>query len=155
MTTLKRVGFALLAPVIAVLIAMLATSVVISLSGSDSTVGDFWSIILAKPQDRILVNIINQTTMIYLAAVAAAIGFRMNLFNIGVEGQYLLASYVAATFAGAGLLPGPVNVLGGLVIAVAVGAAWAGIAGVLRVTRGVSEVIGTIMLNSIAGILVG
>ena len=35
------------------------------------------------------------------------------------------------------------------------GALWAGIAGVLRVTRGVSEVISTIMLNAIAGSLVG
>ena len=32
----------------------------------------------------------------------------------------------------------------------AVGALWAGIAGVLRATRGVSEVISTIMLNAIA-----
>ena len=36
-----------------------------------------------------------------------------------------------------------------------VGAAWAGIAGMLKVTRGVSEVISTIMLNAIAGTLVG
>jgi ABC-type uncharacterized transport system permease subunit len=155
MNLVKRVGFALLAPVIAVLIAMLATSVVISLSGSDSGVGDFWEIILSKPQDRILVNIVNQTSMIYLSAVAAAIGFRMGLFNIGVEGQYMLASYTAATFAGAALLPGAVNVLATLVIAMAVGAIWSGIAGILRTTRGVSEVISTIMLNSIAAILVG
>jgi ABC-type uncharacterized transport system permease subunit len=87
--------------------------------------------------------------------VAAAIGFRMGLFNIGVEGQYLLASYTAATFAGAALLPGAVNILATLVIAMAVGAIWAGIAGILRTTRGVSEVISTIMLNSIAAILVG
>jgi general nucleoside transport system permease protein len=38
---------------------------------------------------------------------------------------------------------------------VATGAAWAGIAGVLKVTRGVSEVISTIMLNAIAGTIVG
>ncbi|KQW45231.1 sugar ABC transporter permease [Nocardioides sp. Root1257] len=155
MNSLKRVGFALLAPVIAVLIAVLATSVVIAASGSDSSAGDFWSVILSKPDNRLLVNILNQTTMIYLAAVAAAIGFRMGLFNIGVEGQYLLASYTAATFAGAALLPGALNIMATLVIAMAVGAIWAGIAGILRTTRGVSEVISTIMLNSIALILVG
>jgi ABC-type uncharacterized transport system permease subunit len=37
-----------------------------------------------------------------------------------------------------------------VLVAVAIGAAWAGIAGLLRVTRGVSEVISTIMLNAIA-----
>jgi simple sugar transport system permease protein len=152
---LRAVGFAVLAPVIAVAIAMLATSLVILATGSASSVSDFWSIILGKPENRILVNIVNQTTMIYLSAVAAALGFRMGLFNIGVEGQYTLASYVAATFAGAAFLPGALNVFATLVIAMAVGAAWAGIAGILRTTRGVSEVISTIMLNAIAAIIVG
>jgi general nucleoside transport system permease protein len=155
MLVVRRIGFALLAPIIAVAIAMAATSVVIIGTGSDSGIGDFWSIILSKPSDRILVDIVNQTSMIYLSAVAAAVGFRMGLFNIGVEGQYTVASYAAATFAGAAFLPGFLNVFVSLVIAVVVGALWAGIAGILRTTRGVSEVISTIMLNAIAGILVG
>jgi general nucleoside transport system permease protein len=155
MLIVRRIGFALLAPIIAVAIAMAATSVVIIGTGSDSGIGDFWSIILSKPSDRILVDIVNQTSMIYLSAVAAAVGFRMGLFNIGVEGQYTVASYAAATFAGAAFLPGFLNVFVSLVIAVVVGALWAGIAGILRTTRGVSEVISTIMLNAIAGILVG
>lgn len=155
MKLLRSAFFGLLAPLVAVVIAMVATSLVIVASGSDSGVGDFWSIMLSRPVDRILVNIVNQTTMIYLSAVAAAIGFRMGLFNIGVEGQYGLASYAAASFAGAALLSGFLNIVASLLIAVAVGAAWAGIAGLLRVTRGVSEVISTIMLNSIAAILVG
>ena len=29
---------------------------------------------------------------LYVAGVAVAIGFKMNLFNIGVEGQYLMAA---------------------------------------------------------------
>jgi len=41
-----------------------------------------------------------------------------------------------------------------ILIAMVAGALWAGIAAVLRVTRGVSEVISTIMLNAIAGLLV-
>ena len=69
-----------------------------------------------------MVNIVDQTAMIYLSAVAAAIGFRMGLFNIGVEGQYRLASYAAATFAGAACLPGALNILATLVVAVVVGA---------------------------------
>jgi general nucleoside transport system permease protein len=155
MNILRRVGFALLAPVIAILIAMAVTSVVIVATGSESGVGDFWNIILSKPSDRILVAIVNQTSMIYLSAVAAAVGFRMGLFNIGVEGQYTVGSFAAASFAGGAFLPGFLNVFVSLVIAVVVGALWAGIAGILRTTRGVSEVISTIMLNAIAGILVG
>ena len=31
-----------------------------------------------------------------IAAVAVAIGFKMNLFNIGVEGQFLMGAFRAA-----------------------------------------------------------
>ncbi len=153
MNALRRLGASLLAPVIAVVVAMIITSLVISLSGSSA--GDFWSVIFSRPVDRAIVNIVNQTSLIYISALAAAIGFRMNLFNIGVEGQYTLASYAAATLAGAALFPGLLNVVLPLLLAVLVGAIWAGIAGLLKVTRGVSEVISTIMLNAIAITLVG
>ena len=108
------------------------------------------------PSHRNIVNIVNQTSMIFLAALAAAIGFRMNLFNIGIEGQYTLASYVAAR----GRRHGPGSRASSTCCwrwswPWSSGALWAGIAGVLKVTRGVSEVISTIMLNAIAGTMVG
>lgn len=153
MTAVRRILPSLLAPLVAVVAAMIITSVVITLSGSSA--GDFWAVIFSMPANRIFVNIVNQSSLIYLAALAAAVGFRMNLFNIGVEGQYTLASYAAATFAGLALIPGPLNVAASIVLAAVVGALWAGIAGVLKVTRGVSEVISTIMLNAIAFTLAG
>jgi simple sugar transport system permease protein len=74
----------------------------------------------------------------------------MNLFNIGVEGQYRMAALVAAAFGAWVSLPAPLHVLAILVVAMLVGAAWASIPAVLKVTRGVHEVISSIMLNSIA-----
>jgi flagellin-like protein len=150
---LRAIGMALLAPLIAVVVAVLATTLVIAAAGSSP--GEFWAAMFSNPLPRIRVNIVNQTALIYIAAVSAAIGFRMGLFNIGIEGQYTIASFAAATFAGAALLGGPLNVVASLVVAMAVGAAWAGIAGLLRTSRGVSEVISTIMLNAIAITLVG
>ena len=85
-----------------------------------------------------------------LPAVAAAIGFRMNLFNIGVEGQYILAGFAAAVVGSKVGLPGPLHVAVIIFTAMFVGAAWSGLAGLLKVTRGVNEVISTIMLNFIA-----
>src|SRR5918999_69851 len=74
----------------------------------------------------------------------------MGLFNIGVEGQYRLATILAAAAGAAVVLPGPLHLLLIVVVAMVVGALWAGIVGVLKVTRGVSEVISSIMLNFIA-----
>ena len=83
--------------------------------------------------------------------VAVAIGFRMNLFNIGVDGQYRLAAMFAAARRRRGRAAGAARTsIVIIVVAMVVGALWAGIAGLLKVTRGVSEVISTIMLNFIA-----
>ncbi|MFF9849995.1 ABC transporter permease [Streptomyces litmocidini] len=100
------------------------------------------------------VLIVNQTGIYYLAALAVAIGFRMNLFNIGVDGQYRLAAMVSAVVGAAVELPGPLHILLIVLVAVVTGAFWAGIAGILKTTRGVSEVVSTIMLNAITTSLV-
>ena len=73
----------------------------------------------------------------------------MNLFNIGVEGQYLLAFIVAAHLGAQVELPAVLHIAFILVVAMAVGGAFSGAAGVLKVTRGVNEVISTIMLNAV------
>jgi simple sugar transport system permease protein len=57
---------------------------------------------------------------------------------------------LAASLGGALVLPGPLSIVLIIVTAMLVGALWAGIAGVLKVYRGVSEVISTIMLNFLA-----
>jgi len=145
---LTRVGLALAAPVLALVTAFLITSLVLILAGDDWL--GVWSQILSWPSNRTMINIVNSATVYYLSAVAVAIGFRMNLFNIGVDGQYRIASFAAAWVAGEAFLPGPFNIVLALLAGMLVGAMWAGIAGLLRVTRGVSEVISTIMLNAIA-----
>lgn len=145
-TTRLLLGVA--APVLALLAAFVITSVVLLVAGDPA--GEVWSTILTVPETRNLVNIVNSATVLYLSGLAVAIGFKMNLFNIGVDGQYRIAAFVAAAVAGEAWLPGPLNIVLAVLAAVLVGAAWAGIAGVLRATRGVSEVISTIMLNFIS-----
>ena len=150
---LRAVLLAIAAPVIAVAFALLVSSGVLAAAGDP--VGTTWEqLARAWEQPRRIAETVNQATYLYLAALAVALGFRMNLFNIGVEGQYLLAAFSAAAVCGRIALPFPLSIALGVVVAMLVGAAWAGIAAVLKVTRGVSEVISTIMLNSIAGALV-
>ena len=92
-----------------------------------------------------------QSTTLIFTGLAVAFAFRAGMFNIGGEGQYLvglvIANWVGVNFAGMSTLP---HVLFALVAATLAGAAWAGIAGVLKATTGAHEVISTIMLNWIA-----
>ena len=135
------------------MVAGIVASLVLLSTGDD--VAGFWDVLFTWPKGRNIVNILNATAILYISGVAAAIGFRMNLFNIGVEGQYRVATFAAAAFAGAAWLPGKLNTIVAILIAMVAGALWAGIAGLLRTTRGVSEVISTIMLNAISVPLVG
>jgi simple sugar transport system permease protein len=74
----------------------------------------------------------------------------MNLFNIGVEGQYRVAAVVAAVFGGSTALPPGIHALAIILVAAVAGALWAAIPAILKVTRGVNEVISTIMMNGLA-----
>jgi ABC-type uncharacterized transport system permease subunit len=149
----RRVGLSLLGPVLAVLVALVISAAVIALIGENpveafrvmTDLGDSPS-----QQVQSIVVILNRAVPLFLSGLAVAVAFRMGLFNIGVEGQYRLATILAAAVGAAVVLPGPLHVLLIVVVAMVVGALWAGIVGVLKVTRGVSEVISSIMLNFIA-----
>ncbi len=99
---------------------------------------------------RFQFEMIERAVPLIIAAVAFAVAAKMNLFNIGVEGQYLTGMFWAAVAGTYVELPGFLQILFILAVGMAAGAAWAGIAGYLKVRLGVSEVISTIMLNAIA-----
>ncbi len=97
-------------------------------------------------------NTLTSTTPLLLTGLGVAIAFRARLWNIGGEGQVLMGA-LAACALGTGAFKTwpaplllPIVLLGGAVA----GAFWAGLAGWMRVRRGVPEVIGTIMLNFVA-----
>jgi ABC-type uncharacterized transport system permease subunit len=146
---LGRVVVALVAPLLAIAFAVVVTSIILAFSGHPPF-EVFSTMIEYGTRPRTVTLTVNSAITYYLSALAVAIGFKMNLFNIGVDGQYRLAAMLAAAVGGAVSLPAPLHVALIVLVAMAVGAFWAGIAGLLRTSRGVSEVISTIMLNFIA-----
>jgi general nucleoside transport system permease protein len=91
------------------------------------------------------------TTPIILTGLAVAFPFRCGLFNIGGQGQYWVGSYFAVWIGSSlGALNGPLHIALCVAAGALAGAAWAGIAGLLKATVGAHEVISTIMLNWIA-----
>jgi ABC-type uncharacterized transport system permease subunit len=93
-------------------------------------------------------------TPLIFSALAVAVCYKTAMFNIGVEGQYLVAMGVAtiaaAHFGFLGVLHFPVV----LIFAMLGGMAWAAIPAVLKVKTGAHEVVTTIMLNGVAVSLV-
>ena len=102
----------------------------------------------------VLSDTIVKATPILLAALACSIAFRMKLWNIGAEGQFIMGAFGASAIVLAPVLPAessrwlfiPVMALAGM----AGGAVWGFIPGYLKAKFNVNEIISTLMMNYIA-----
>jgi ABC-type uncharacterized transport system permease subunit len=151
--TKNRIFWAVAAPVAAILNSLLFVYIILKIRGVDPL--SMFSLMISYGFDpRNLVSELNQTIAYYLAGVAAAIGFKMLLFNIGIDGQYRMGAFFGAVVGGAVALPPVLHVLLIVITAMIAGGLWAAIAGYLKVRRGVNEVISNIMLNFIAAAVI-
>ena len=146
---LRRAAIAFMAPVSALLLGLAISSIAVLLIHK-SPVTAFKDMAQFGIRTDSLIFTVNEAIPLFVAGLAVAIGFKMSLFNIGVEGQYTLAALLAAYVGAVTPVPGIIRIILILLVAMAVGAGWSGIAGILKVSRGVHEVISTIMLNFIA-----
>jgi simple sugar transport system permease protein len=94
-------------------------------------------------------------TPILFTGLAAAVAFRMQLFNIGAEGQLYFgavgASWIALQLGDHGLGSTPLYVAAMCVGGGLLGAVWALIPGVLRAFAHTNEILTSLMLNYVAG----
>ena len=140
----------LAASVTAFLFAIFASALVLLLTTSESPLTVFQAMWEFGTTRDSLASTLNRATPMYVAGIAAAIGFKMNLLNIGVEGQYRIAVLLAASVGAAVSLPKILHIGLILIVAMIAGMLWALIPAILKVTRNVHEVISTIMMNAIA-----
>lgn len=91
---------------------------------------------------------LKETTPLLGCGIAAFIALRAGLFNIGVEGQFMMGALAAAVVAlkSPPALAVPLGILCGTLA----GALWAAPAGWIKAFRGGHEVITTIMLNEVS-----
>jgi simple sugar transport system permease protein len=140
------------ASVAATLLALAAVMLVVIAGGYDigHAATALWNGSVGSPYSFFTGTLLRATPLI-IVGLAVAVAFQAGVLNIGAEGQLLAG---AATTVAAGLSmaawPGWLSVPVELVAGMAAGAAWAGIAAVLKRRFGVLEVISTLMLNFIA-----
>ncbi|MCG9127027.1 ABC transporter permease [Candidatus Poribacteria bacterium] len=93
-----------------------------------------------------------------MTGLSVAIAFRCGIWNIGAEGQFLIGALAATWFGTKAVYLFPntswIAIPICIIIAILGGGIWGAIPGILKITRGVNEVISTIMLNYVALYLV-
>lgn len=106
---------------------------------------------------RPVVESIVASVPLIFVGLGVSVAFRTGIFNIGGAGQFAIGALggtTAALLFGAGVTPVPIAILLIMIFGIIGGAAWAFIPGFLKARVGASEVITTIMLNSIASQLI-
>lgn len=146
----------------AVASALLIGLIVVGLAGYDpfGFAGDL--LIGAFGSVGALARTLRFATLFILTGVAVAIAFRAGVFNIGVQGQFIVGGITgvmsiiwAAPYLPTGPLGGFLLIVVGSLAAIVLGGLYAALPGVLKAYGGANEIITTIMLNFVATGVVG
>ena len=138
----------------ALVVAFAVGGVVLALVGGDPIRAYLHIVGAAFGSVGVISDTLVKATPLILTGLACALAFRMRLWNIGAEGQFLLGAWGAGAVVLFPLLPagapGFVVIAAMVVAGSAAGALWGFIPGILRARLGVNEIITSLMLNYIA-----
>lgn len=147
LNTLKEIAY----PLVAILISVIAGGILVYSFGKDPVLA-YTAMIKGSLGDwnKFGETLVTVTPLI-LTGLSITFAFKCNLFNIGVEGQFIMGA-IAAAWAGWAFsgLPAILHVTLTLLVGAAAGGFWASIIGWLQAKVGSHVVINGIMMNYIA-----
>ncbi|NRD78902.1 ABC transporter permease [Bacillus sp. BRMEA1] len=137
----------ILTPIIALLLGIIVGTIIMLCTGYNPVAAftALWDGAFGSPY--YFGEVVRQVTPYILAGLAVAFAFRVGLFNIGVEGQFLVG-WLASVWVGLAFhLPKFIHLPLAILASIVAGALWAYIPGLLKARFRVHEVIVTIMMN--------
>ncbi len=143
----RTVAVQVLIPIAAVILS-LVTGALLLLAIGESPLSAYESMFRAAFGSPFSVSVtIGKAMPRLIAGLGIALALRAGLWNIGAEGQiYVAGSASTAVILYAPDLPFPMVLILALLAGTVAGAVWGAIPGFLRATRGISEVITSLML---------
>ena len=145
----------ILVPIISVLLALVVGGIVIACLGKNPIQGYalLFSGSLGTPQ-KFASSLVSACPLIF-TALAAAFAYRCGVFNLGGEGQFIMGAVSAIVFLLVTGIEGIVGTVLAILVGTVVGALWAALPGIMKITRGLNEMITSIMLNYVATLFMG
>lgn len=153
---LKRTSLKVLIPVISIFCAILAGAILISASGGNPIEAYTYLFKGAFGNTKNFTQTLIKATPLIFTGLAATFAYRCGVFNLGGEGQFVIGAiasiWISTTIKSISGCPLVIISLIGGAIA---GGIWGAIPGILKIIRGLNEMIVSIMLNYIAILLMG
>lgn len=149
----KLVGF--LVPLAAILLAFLIGAIIIAALGASPLTairylfsGAFGNV------GNIATTLVKATPLIF-TGLCACFAYRCGVFNLGGEGQFIMGSCASIWVATCWGITGFPAIVLCLLAGTIVGGLWGLLPGILKITRGLNEMIVSIMLNYVATLFMG
>lgn len=141
---------AVLPSLAAIAVGMVVGLIILLISNPAQAWGGFLEILFAGSYSlRNMGRVLYFATPIILTGLSVGFAFKTGLFNIGAPGQFMMGAYCAVLVGVLGTSLGGIHWAVALLAALAGGALWALIPGLLKAYANVNEVIASIMMNYI------
>ena len=155
MEKLKKSLTGLIVPVLSVLLAFIIGAIIMAGMGTNPVVAFSALFKGAFGTAASIGTTLNKSVPLIFTALCACFAYKCGVYNLGGEGQFLIGATVAFCTLHLTGLTGIAGILLALISGTVAGGIWGMIPGVLKITRGLNEMIISIMLNYVATLFMG
>lgn len=142
-------------PFVAVIVAFGIGCIIIAALGSSPAQAIQYLIIGAFGSASNIATTLVKATPLIFTGLCACFAYRCGVFNLGGEGQFVVGACVSVWVGVTWGFTGFAAILTCLLLGALAGGIWGAIPGILKITRGLNEIIVSIMLNYVAILFMG
>ncbi|MFP3155383.1 ABC transporter permease [Lachnospiraceae bacterium ZAX-1] len=142
-------------PLVSILCAFIIGGIIIACLGKNpfEAYGMLFSGSLGSSQK--IAQTLTMACPLIFTGLAAAFAYNCGVFNLGGEGQFIMGSVMSIFFSIKSGMTGPFGILISILVGCIAGGIWGAIPGLLKIWRGLNEMIVSIMLNYVATLFMG
>lgn len=155
MEKMKKSLTSIVVPVLSILLAFLIGAIIIAAMGSNPLLAVSALFKGAFGNAASIGTTLNKSVPLIFTALCTCFAYKCGVFNLGGEGQFLMGATIAFCTVHCLGLTGLPGILAALIVGTLAGGIWGMIPGVLKITRGLNEMIISIMLNYVATLFMG
>lgn len=146
----------ILVPLISVVISFLVGMIIILIIGGDPIEAYMYLFKGAFGNASNIGETFVKATPLIFTGLAATFAYKCGVFNLGGEGQFIMGALISIWIGTTcKVVSGLPLLIISLTLGAVVGGIWGAIPGILKITRGLNEMITSIMLNYVAVLLMG
>ena len=155
MEKLKKSLTSFLVPLFAVLLAFLIGAIIMVVLGANPLTAITALFKGAFGTAASIGTTLNKAVPLIFTSLCACFAYKCGVFNLGGEGQFLMGATMGFCAVYCSGLTGMPGILLTLVVGFVAGGIWGMIPGILKITRGLNEMIISIMFNYVATLFMG